>query len=98
MYKRIKVKTLVAAIRKNGYPKAQNVYSDGVAYCAFGQAGMNLKLSASALHVSTEHRYLDLAHTIIQMNDKTTATMPEIADEATRLYPDLMDKYIVIKY
>lgn len=108
MPKRIKVRTLIRAIRKNGYEKGQRAYSmtkhrrdpetgyykQIPAYCAFGQAGKNLNVDPALLHNRTADVSSILTSRIITLNDGTDKSIPEIADIVENEFFGLMDRYI----
>jgi len=91
---------IIEAIRKDGYEKVANTYivwenRKVVAACAFGQAALNLAPKswtnaekedfASDIHSRALNlNYLAFSQ-VIDLNDHTDKTLPEIADEVENL-------------
>jgi hypothetical protein len=103
--RRIKLRTVVNAIRKNGYPKIRGQFTsrkwnrETFQYeisggCAIGQAAINLGgVDASTLSANMPNV---VARAIVHMNDHTPLSLPEIADGIEEKYAWLMDEWVAL--
>jgi hypothetical protein len=100
--RRLKVRTVVKAIRKNGLTKIKGQYlkygylhsEQPTAGCAIGQAAYNLGVNAANLYTGLPDY---LAAYIVSLNDETDKTLPQIADEVEKNFGTVMDKRISVR-
>lgn len=99
MSKKMKLRTIIAGIRKNGYPKGKNDYhnSHTGTYCALGQAGMNLGYVNDVAAIGRSLHYNNgffgdrVYSKIIELNDHTSLNLAEIADAVELAFKDSLN-------
>jgi hypothetical protein len=94
---------LIDAIEKNGLEKIQRNYlrydnngniSGG---CAFGQAAVNLGVySPVVLHESVGSEFDSFANRVVQLNDYTSFSLPEIAEKLRKEFSTIRNKTFIV--
>jgi hypothetical protein len=91
-FKEITVDDFLDAIEKNGLTKLQYSYVDDIktitAGCAFGQAAVNLDVDPSSLRLNISNISFILMSGVINDNDHTEMTLPEIARKWREKYSE----------
>jgi hypothetical protein len=93
-HKTYTVKDVTNAIRKNGLPKIKGQwlsYEENspwrpIGGCALGQASLNLNVPANHLQIKLSTIVPELVNDIVELNDRTDKTLPQIADEIEERY------------
>jgi hypothetical protein len=98
---KVNLRQIIAAIRKNGYPKARGVYYDYEgSYCALGQAARNLDLPFNVVGLTLRSHLTPLGiafyNRVTHLNDKTTMDMVEIADMVELEFNSQLDEEFTI--
>jgi hypothetical protein len=106
--KTVKIRDILDAIEKNGYPQIRNVYLQTNASgqvtgaCAIGQGALNLETDhytlTNALNEAHQKRrdLATLGRFIIWMNDKQKKSIPEIVAAARERFAGDLDKTVYI--
>jgi hypothetical protein len=102
--KKITVDDLIDAIEQNGLPKTKNQYfsrqygTSGkiTGGCAFGQAALNLGVRPISLDTQTAILSGELRDMIIELNDLTTQSLPEIAQKIRARFGEKFGKSTIM--
>lgn len=104
--RKVKVGTVIKAIRKNGLPKSKGSYygrdsqNKIISACAIGQAAINLRLSApgldGALSIVFTPTYLSLRSRIVKLNDDSNRSFKEMADILEEEFSTELNKVIAV--
>ena len=105
----MKVKDVFDAIEKNGLPKAKGYFlkdAAGVEFdtrlpleptsgCALGQAAFNLGRSPRYICAVLNSRSNEITTYIVNQNDNTNKTLPQIAASAREVFSDLLEEELI---
>lgn len=107
--RKVKIGTIIKAIRKNGLPKSRGSYyrrdpENGnkiISACAIGQAAINLRVSAPDLDgglcsVFNPTNFLSLRSRIVKLNDNSNYSFQEMADILEEEFSTQLNNLIIV--